>query len=983
PTFLPGGDVAVLEDSGGYSAPWASAIAVGPANEASQTPTFAVTGNTNAGLFSAGPVMAANGTLSFTPALDANGSADVTVELSDDGGTANGGLDTSAPATFTITLTPVNDPPLTVADPNPGVLEGGSVNVDVLANDSDVDLDPLLVGAITGVTNGSVVVEGDETITFTHDGSETVTAAFTYRANDGTVDGNPITITVDVTPVNDAPVAVGDPVVPGDPLFKTVEDETTPVLITAAVLKSNDTDAEGDPLTVETASGATAEGGAYSCSAVGCEYLPPAAFTGSDTFFYTVTDGALASGPATVNMDVRARSADIELTRIAGPAPDPVDAAAPVAIVYRVDNNGIDHTGGVDFISNLPVSFEFTSAASTKGLCTYDGLLHQATCDIGSMFPATSENVTLTLTPHTNGPVDVTAWVTASAGDPDILNNQVTATVNVVNNPPTGVADTVSVPEDSVAFLIAVLGNDTDPEGNIDPAATSVVGGVSNGTLVDNGDGTFDYTPTPDYAGADGFTYQVCDTAALCDSPVAVSITVSNLNDDPVLAQTNALAAVTGAATSITSGDLQVTDIDNTPAQLTFTLEAVPANGDIELSGAPLALFGTFTQADIDAGNVDYRHNGTATAVDGFSFSVSDGSGGSIPPTAFSITVTTPTLLVSEWRTSGPFAAGDDFIELYNPTAAPVLLDGWTITLHNSSGTPSTPEPLSGVPGTTIPAYSHYLLAPGSYVSSGPGTTADYTLAVQLQNSGGVTIYNPSAAIVDAVGSANGSTLPQMESGHDQSFERYAGYGYGNCVDTDLDTADFFHNLAASNPQNSTTAAEPCGTAPPPPAQPSAAHLVIGEFRTRGPAGPNDEFVEIFNPTSLAVSLTTYRLYDSSLTLLYDFSAEAPLLPGQHLLLAGPTFSGGPSDGALLVSLSTGDAALLYDGALPIDVVGTSLSSPYETQPLPGMITSSAVDESYERIGGQCVDSDNNLLDFWHNLGTSNPETRAVITLCP
>jgi len=41
------------------------------------------------------------------------------------------------------------------------------------------------------------------------------------------------------------------------------------------------------------------------------------------------------------------------------------------------------------------------------------------------------------------------------------------------------------------------------------------------------------------------------------------------------------------------------------------------------------------------------------------------------------------------------------------------------------------------------------------------------------------------------------------------------------------------------------------------------------------------------------------------------------------------------------------------------------------------------VDESYERIGGQCVDSDNNLLDFWHNLGTSNPETRAVITLCP
>ena len=84
----------------------------GPANEASQTLTFIVTGNTNPALFSAGPAVAANGTLTFTPAPNANGTATITLTLRDNGGTANGGQDTSAPQSFTITLNPVNDAPV-------------------------------------------------------------------------------------------------------------------------------------------------------------------------------------------------------------------------------------------------------------------------------------------------------------------------------------------------------------------------------------------------------------------------------------------------------------------------------------------------------------------------------------------------------------------------------------------------------------------------------------------------------------------------------------------------------------------------------------------------------------------------------------------------------------------------------------------------------------------------------------------------------
>lgn len=103
PSFTPGGNVTVNEDSGPYSAAWATAISAGP-NESGQDLIFNVTGNTNPGLFSVGPLVSASGILSFTPAANASGSTTITVALSDNGGTANGGQDTSPSQTFTITV---------------------------------------------------------------------------------------------------------------------------------------------------------------------------------------------------------------------------------------------------------------------------------------------------------------------------------------------------------------------------------------------------------------------------------------------------------------------------------------------------------------------------------------------------------------------------------------------------------------------------------------------------------------------------------------------------------------------------------------------------------------------------------------------------------------------------------------------------------------------------------------------------------------
>jgi VCBS repeat-containing protein len=103
PLFTAGSAMVVLDGSGPQSSTWATAISAGPADEAGQTLAFTVTNDNNT-LFAQQPAISSNGTLTFTPKPGFTGVANVTVTLKDDGGTANGGVDTTAPRTFTITV---------------------------------------------------------------------------------------------------------------------------------------------------------------------------------------------------------------------------------------------------------------------------------------------------------------------------------------------------------------------------------------------------------------------------------------------------------------------------------------------------------------------------------------------------------------------------------------------------------------------------------------------------------------------------------------------------------------------------------------------------------------------------------------------------------------------------------------------------------------------------------------------------------------
>lgn len=113
PGFTKGADQTVNEDAGAQSVTgWATAISAGPSDESGQKVSFEVTNDKNALFTSTGqPKIDSNGTLTYTPAKDANGSASVSVKATDDGGTANGGVNASAAQTFEITVKAVNDAP--------------------------------------------------------------------------------------------------------------------------------------------------------------------------------------------------------------------------------------------------------------------------------------------------------------------------------------------------------------------------------------------------------------------------------------------------------------------------------------------------------------------------------------------------------------------------------------------------------------------------------------------------------------------------------------------------------------------------------------------------------------------------------------------------------------------------------------------------------------------------------------------------------
>jgi hypothetical protein len=302
PGFTKGPDQTKDEDAGAQSIPdWATAISAGP-NESGQRVDFQLT-NDNNGLFAAGgqPSVAPDGTLTYTPAADKNGSATVTIKAKDSGGTANSGQDESAEQTFTITVDAVNDAPISHADTTMANEDTKLVfpSSDLVGNDDEgadnESSQTLTVTEVYDGAHGTVSLGNGGNITFTPEANFSGDATFAYLLCDN---GSPsecsvqrANVDVTVSPVNDAPVADNQSVT-------TDEDTAGEVTLSAS-------DVEGDALSYSIVR--APKHGTLSGTGANLTYTPAEDNIGPDSFTFEASDGTTGSSdPATVSIAVKA-----------------------------------------------------------------------------------------------------------------------------------------------------------------------------------------------------------------------------------------------------------------------------------------------------------------------------------------------------------------------------------------------------------------------------------------------------------------------------------------------------------------------------------------------------------------------------------------------------------------------------------------------------------------------------------------------------
>jgi uncharacterized repeat protein (TIGR01451 family)/gliding motility-associated-like protein len=243
PSFVKGADQVLLQYSGAQTVPgWATAISAGPADEAGQKLNFLVT-NANNTLFTIQPAIAPDGTLTFTPAAGAIGTVTVTVILKDDGGTANGGVDQSAPQTFIITLTPGNSGmTLTKVANNTGTKTGDVITYTIVAtNTGNVILSNVVVrdpgadaGSIIPAVIPTIAPGAIATVTAKHTLTQADLDRGTYSNQAGATGTDPSGNPVD-KPKSDDP----DTPAPDDATVIVIGEKPTLTLVKTGVFNGN------------------------------------------------------------------------------------------------------------------------------------------------------------------------------------------------------------------------------------------------------------------------------------------------------------------------------------------------------------------------------------------------------------------------------------------------------------------------------------------------------------------------------------------------------------------------------------------------------------------------------------------------------------------------------------------------------------------------------------------------------------------------
>ncbi|MRD99191.1 tandem-95 repeat protein [Vibrio parahaemolyticus] len=528
---------------------------------------FSVSGNSNV------LVSIENGIATISPTADWNGSETLTFTATDPSGE-------SISQTVNFTVAPVAD---IVAD-KATVVEDTSTVIKVLGNDTfEGDGKVVSLDTNNGPANGTVSVNPDGSVTYTPNDNYHGTDSFTYIVTSGGVSES-TTVSVDVTPVNDAPVAKGD---------TAITDEDTPVTIDVL---PNDTDIDGDKLSIQSASVPEAQGKVEIVDGK-LVFTPAENFNGDAEITYTVTDGALTDqAKVTVTVNPVDDAPTIKVDAVESITEDAVSTDTVVAtlevadtdtpedqLTVSLENNSNGYfvlvgdevkltQAGVDAVNNDELNLkDLTISASvsdgvnptasdsdslivnrvndaptvenaiadqelSEDFATYTIDLNDAFKDSDSALNfsvfgnsnvlVSIENGIATISPTAdwNGSETLTFTATDPSGE------SISQTVNFTVAPVADiVADKATVVEDTPTIM-NVLGNDTF-EGKDKVVSLDAENGPQNGTVTVNNDGTVTYTPDDNYVGKDTFTYVV--TSGGVSESTTVTVNVTPVNDKP------------------------------------------------------------------------------------------------------------------------------------------------------------------------------------------------------------------------------------------------------------------------------------------------------------------------------------------------------------------------------------------------------------------------------------------------------------------
>lgn len=417
---------------------------------------------------------------------------------------------------ISVTVNEVNIAPV-AQDGSDTTNEDTGKTITLNATDSDLPVQTLTYSKVSDPLHGSVAISGNQatyTPTANYNGSD----SFTYKVNDSFDDSNIATVTITVNSINDGPVA--------NPDTATINEDEI-LSVAKSVLLSNDTDTEGNTLTLTSVSNSVHGGVVIEGDNV--IFTPTLNYYGSASFDYTISDGSQSS-TTTVSITVNSVNDDpvanyqsvstnedtsVEITLSA----IDVDGDSLIYSIVGMPANGIlgEVSGNlVIYTPNTNYTGEdsFTFKADDAGFLGFTSLI---------LFknPLSTQNSSFFKIFEIN-PIILSAVSTNTA--------VISLTINSTNDAPVANSDTATVDEDNDLVIAesTLLSNDTDIEN--DSLIITAVPNPINGTVLISG-GNVVFTPTSNYFGSASFDYTISDGALTSTS--TVNITVNSVNDTP------------------------------------------------------------------------------------------------------------------------------------------------------------------------------------------------------------------------------------------------------------------------------------------------------------------------------------------------------------------------------------------------------------------------------------------------------------------